>query len=92
MPLVKSGLRLSRKAENASFASAERTCALNSSFSAFIAVLICSRNGCWSSEDVPSEHAIRGFHSVTLLLDSAQKTAAILTDVFGFREIAVRDR
>jgi glyoxalase family protein len=42
----------------------------------------------WSSEDVPSEHAIRGFHSVTLLLDSAQKTAAILTDVFGFREVA----
>jgi glyoxalase family protein len=25
---------------------------------------------------------------VTLLLDSAQKTAAILTDVFGFREVA----
>jgi hypothetical protein len=24
---------------------------------------------------------------VTLLLDSAQKTAAILTDVFGFREV-----
>jgi glyoxalase family protein len=42
----------------------------------------------WSNEDVPSEHAIRGFQGVTLLLDSAQKTAAILTDVFGFREVA----
>jgi glyoxalase family protein len=42
----------------------------------------------WSNEDIPPEHAIRGFHGVTLLLDSAQKTAAILTDVFGFREVA----
>ena len=42
----------------------------------------------WSNGDVPSEHAIRGFQGVTLLLDSAAKTAAILTDVFGFREVA----
>jgi glyoxalase family protein len=42
----------------------------------------------WSNQDIPSEHAIRGFHGVTLLLESAEKTAAILTDVFGFREVA----
>jgi glyoxalase family protein len=42
----------------------------------------------WSNEDIPSEHAIRGLQGVTLLLDSAQKTAAILTDVFAFREVA----
>ena len=42
----------------------------------------------WSNEDIPSDHAIRGLQGVTLLLDSAQKTAAILTDVFGFREVA----
>jgi glyoxalase family protein len=42
----------------------------------------------WSNGDVPAEHAIRGFHGVTLLLESAAKTAAILTDVFGFREVA----
>jgi glyoxalase family protein len=42
----------------------------------------------WSNGDVPSEHAIRGFQGVTLLLDSAEKTTAILTDVFGFREVA----
>jgi glyoxalase family protein len=41
-----------------------------------------------SNGDVPSEHAIRGLQGVTLLLDSAQKTAAILTDAFGFREVA----
>jgi glyoxalase family protein len=40
----------------------------------------------WSGGDVPSEHAIRGFHGVTLLLDDAAKTAAVLTDVFGFKE------
>ncbi|WP_027554851.1 ring-cleaving dioxygenase [Bradyrhizobium sp. Cp5.3] len=42
----------------------------------------------WSNGDVPAEHAIRGFHGVTLLLDSAAKTAAVLTDVFGFAETA----
>ena len=42
----------------------------------------------WSNEDIPSEHAIRGLQGVTLLLESSQKTAAILTDVFGFREVA----
>ena len=42
----------------------------------------------WSNQDIPSEHAIRGLQGVTLLLDSAQKTVAILTDVFGFREVA----
>jgi glyoxalase family protein len=42
----------------------------------------------WSNGDVPVEHAIRGFHGVTLLLDNAWKTAAILTDVFGFKETA----
>lgn len=42
----------------------------------------------WSNGDVPAEHAIRGFHGVTLLLDNAARTGAILTDVFGFEEAA----
>ena len=42
----------------------------------------------WSNEDIPSEHAIRGLQGVTLLLESAQKTAEILTDVFAFGEVA----
>jgi glyoxalase family protein len=42
----------------------------------------------WSNGDIPAEHAIRGFQGVTLLLDNAAKTAAILTDVLGFREVA----
>jgi glyoxalase family protein len=42
----------------------------------------------WSTGEIPAEHAIRGFHGVTLLLRDAGPTAAILTDVFGFREVA----
>jgi glyoxalase family protein len=42
----------------------------------------------WSDGEVPAEHAIRGFHGVTLLLDSAARTAAILTGVLGFTETA----
>jgi glyoxalase family protein len=42
----------------------------------------------WSNGDVPGEHAIRGFHGVTLLLDDAARTSAVLTDVFGFSESA----
>jgi glyoxalase family protein len=41
----------------------------------------------WSRE-VPAEHAIRGFHGVTLLVNDAAPTAAILTEVLGFREVA----
>jgi len=40
----------------------------------------------WSGADVPAEHAIRGFHGITLLLRDAGPTAAILEDVFGFTE------
>ena len=41
----------------------------------------------WSGGEVPAEHAIRGFHSVSLLVREAGPTAAILTDVFGFAEV-----
>jgi glyoxalase family protein len=42
----------------------------------------------WQGGDVPAEHAIRGFHGVTLMVDRAGPTGAILTDVFGFVETA----
>jgi hypothetical protein len=32
----------------------------------------------WSDGDVPAEHAIRGFHGVTLLLDDVAATGAML--------------
>jgi len=40
----------------------------------------------WTGE-VPAEFAIRGFHSVNLLLKEAAPTGAILTDVLGFSEV-----
>jgi glyoxalase family protein len=40
----------------------------------------------WSAGQIPAEHAIRGFHGVSLLLEDAGPTGAILTDVLGFEE------
>jgi len=45
----------------------------------------------WSNGEVPAEHAIRGFHGVTLLLRKGEATGAILTDVFGYVEEARED-
>lgn len=42
----------------------------------------------WAGSDVPTEHAIRGLHGVNLLLGEAAPTGAILSDVFGFSEVA----
>ena len=42
----------------------------------------------WDGGGAPAEHAIRGFEGVTLLLESAERTGAILTDVLGFTELA----
>ena len=38
----------------------------------------------WNEGPVPAEHALRGFHSVTLQLRQAAPTASVLTDVFGY--------
>jgi glyoxalase family protein len=38
----------------------------------------------WTGGAIPAEHAIRGFHGVTLMLDDGARTAAILSDVLGF--------
>jgi glyoxalase family protein len=45
----------------------------------------------WGGSDVPAEHAIRGLHSVNLLLREAAPTGAILTNVFGFTEVGRED-
>ena len=45
----------------------------------------------WTGGEVPAEHAIRGFHGATLLLEEAGPTAAILTDILGFAEAARED-
>jgi glyoxalase family protein len=40
----------------------------------------------WHTTDIPMEHAIRGFHGVTLLLEDASPTASVLSDVLGFNK------
>jgi glyoxalase family protein len=40
----------------------------------------------WDGEGVPAEHAIRGFHGVTLMIEDGARTAAILRDVLGFKK------
>jgi glyoxalase family protein len=38
----------------------------------------------WAGATVPVEHALRGFHSVTAALEGYERTAELLTDVFGY--------
>lgn len=45
----------------------------------------------WGTTDVPAEHAIQGFHSVTLWEREPEATAAILTDHFGFKLVDQTD-
>ena len=40
----------------------------------------------WPTSDIAAEHAIRGFHGATLLLEEASPTSSVLTDVLGFNE------
>lgn len=51
---------------------------------ALVGIAGAEQEKAWSNGDVPAEHAIRGFQGVTLLIDEAARTAAILTEVLGF--------
>ena len=42
----------------------------------------------WATTEIPAEHALRGFHSVSLMLEDSAATGAILSDVLGFAEVA----
>jgi glyoxalase family protein len=39
----------------------------------------------WIESPVPPEHAIQGLHSVSAALNDCHDTAAVLTDIFGYR-------
>jgi glyoxalase family protein len=39
----------------------------------------------WKNSSVPSEHSLRGFHSVSAALEGYEKTARLLTETFGYR-------
>jgi glyoxalase family protein len=42
----------------------------------------------WQTDQVKSDVAIKGFHSITLTLKNVKATAKILTDIFAYRLIA----
>jgi predicted esterase/catechol 2,3-dioxygenase-like lactoylglutathione lyase family enzyme len=44
-----------------------------------------SRRGWDRVEGIPAEHALRGFHAVTLWVEDAAETERMLTDTLGFR-------
>src|SRR3989442_2905512 len=48
--------------------------------------VIEDRSG-WTKGPVPKEHAIRGFHSVTLLEEVLERTESVLVDTLGFRQV-----
>ncbi len=41
----------------------------------------------WTHGPVPREHAIRGFHSITLLEEILERTESVLVDTLGFRQV-----
>jgi glyoxalase family protein len=41
----------------------------------------------WTTTDLTAANATKGFHSVTLTLNNIKATAAILTEVFGYRQL-----
>ncbi len=45
----------------------------------------------WTGGDVPAEHAIRGFHGVTLMPGDAAATGRVLTGALGFEEAGRED-
>ncbi len=42
----------------------------------------------WSQSEVPPEHVLRGFHSVSAVVDGYERTAGLLVGVFGYRQSA----
>lgn len=39
----------------------------------------------WETDEIKASHATRGFHNVTLTLNNITGTAAVLTDIFGYK-------
>jgi len=52
---------------------------------ALVAVKGANQSPGWSNGDVPAEHAVRGFHGVTLMVGAPAPTAQVLAGGFGFK-------
>src|SRR5262245_6068241 len=55
---------------------------------ALVGIAGAEREPTWSGGAVPADEAIRGFHGVTLLLEAAAPTGAVLAGVLGFAQAA----
>lgn len=55
--------------------------------------LVANRDGRdpWRDGTVLAEHAVRGFHGVTLSVANPERTAQVMTETLGFRESADED-
>src|SRR5258708_1938731 len=53
---------------------------------ALVGVAAAEAEPAWSAGSIAAEHAVRGFHGVTLMVEDAARTAAVLTDVLGFKD------
>lgn len=45
-----------------------------------------SRTG-FETEEIKGENTVKGFHTVTLTLNSIKETAKVLTDIFGYKQV-----
>lgn len=45
----------------------------------------------WANGPIPEEHALRGFHGVTLWLSAVEPTAAVLTEQMGYTFVGQED-
>ena len=45
----------------------------------------------WKTDNIKSDAVIKGFHTVTLTLNNIKATAAILTEVFGYKQVEKDD-
>jgi glyoxalase family protein len=54
---------------------------------ALVGVPDAEAEAAWTSGEIPAAEAIQGFHGVTLMLEDAAPTGAILTEVFGMAEV-----
>jgi len=55
---------------------------------ALVGVADADAEEAWTAGEIPAPYAIRGLEGVTLLVENGGPTGAILTEVFGFREVA----
>src|SRR6516162_7789426 len=52
---------------------------------ALVGVSVAGSEAAWDGAGISVEHAIHGFHGVTLMVEDGARTAAVLREILGFR-------